>query len=227
MTDKEEKSELPAPSPKGDGALRQKSKLFPIESISQNIPAEEMLNDLQEQLNALALPKSTFDELNAPTKSQRDIRERLKGLALPKSALDQFNAEMKPQRDLQAQLKGLALPKSAFDQFNAATKSERNIQKQLTALAPPKNPFTKLESAMKPQKIFQEQLTEIKEPSKLGKLIRKRRGINGMNQQQLADLAGVGRRFLSELENGKQSLEFGKVLRVASAIGIDLLAKQR
>ena len=77
MTDKEEKSELTAPSPKGDGALRQKSKLFPIESIPQNITAEEMLNDLQEQLKGLALPKSAFDQFNAATKSERDIQKQL------------------------------------------------------------------------------------------------------------------------------------------------------
>ena len=156
MTDKEEKSSIPAPSPKGDEALRQKSKLFPLESVRQNIPAEEMPNDLQEQLKALALPKSAFDELNAAMKPQKDLQEKLKALATSRK-----------------------------------------------------------------------QLTEIKETHELGKLIRKRRGNNGMNQQQLADLAGVGRRFLSELENGKQSLEFGKVLRVVSAVGIDLLAKQR
>jgi HTH-type transcriptional regulator/antitoxin HipB len=42
-----------------------------------------------------------------------------------------------------------------------------------------------------------------------------------------ADLVGVGRRFISELENGKATLELGKVLQVASATGIDLLARRR
>ena len=56
------------------------------------------------------------------------------------------------------------------------------------------------------------------------KAVRQRRGLT---QQQLADAAGVGRRFLSELENGKPTLEFDKVLKTAIAVGIDLLARPR
>ena len=67
----------------------------------------------------------------------------------------------------------------------------------------------------------------ISTPSDLGKIIYDARKKQGFNQQQFADLAGVGRRFLSELENGKQSLEFGKVLIVAAAAGIDLVANKR
>lgn len=58
----------------------------------------------------------------------------------------------------------------------------------------------------------------------LGQLVRHAREQRKMSQQDFADLAGVGRRFLSELENGKTTLEFDKVVQVASAAGIDLLA---
>lgn len=58
----------------------------------------------------------------------------------------------------------------------------------------------------------------------LGAMIKAVRQAQGRTQQQFADLAGVGRRFLSELENGKPTLEFGKVLMVAAAAGIDLVA---
>lgn len=61
----------------------------------------------------------------------------------------------------------------------------------------------------------------------LAPLIRKARKAMRMNQQQFADAAGVGRRFLSELENGKSSLEFDKVLACALAAGIDIVAKPR
>jgi y4mF family transcriptional regulator len=61
----------------------------------------------------------------------------------------------------------------------------------------------------------------------LGRLVRTARERMGLNQQQLADLAGVGRRFLSELENGKSTSEFGLVLRVCQAAGIDVVAKSR
>lgn len=61
----------------------------------------------------------------------------------------------------------------------------------------------------------------------LGPLIRKARKRMKMNQQAFSDYAGVGRRFLSELENGKPSLEFDKVLVCARAAGIDITAEPR
>ncbi|CAN7711374.1 MULTISPECIES: helix-turn-helix transcriptional regulator [unclassified Aminobacter] len=68
---------------------------------------------------------------------------------------------------------------------------------------------------------------EIVSPSDLGLLVRRARETRHLSQQSFADLAGVGRRFLSELENGKPTLELGKVLKVVRAAGISLLARQR
>ena len=51
----------------------------------------------------------------------------------------------------------------------------------------------------------------------LGQLVRDARVQRKLSQQAFADLVGVGRRFISELENGKATLEFDKVLLVASA----------
>jgi transcriptional regulator with XRE-family HTH domain len=48
----------------------------------------------------------------------------------------------------------------------------------------------------------------------------------GHTQQKFADLVGVGRRFLSELEAGKPTLEVGKVLQVASAAGVSILVRE-
>jgi y4mF family transcriptional regulator len=61
----------------------------------------------------------------------------------------------------------------------------------------------------------------------LGECIKAARKAKKLNQQEIADLAGVGRRFISELENGKPSLEFDKVINVANATGIDLFSKPR
>ena len=61
----------------------------------------------------------------------------------------------------------------------------------------------------------------------MGRLIREAREQRKLSQQAFADLVGVGRRFISELENGKATLEFDKVLQVASASGIDVLARRR
>ena len=69
--------------------------------------------------------------------------------------------------------------------------------------------------------------TPIFAPDDLGNLVRKAREDIKLSQQGFADLAGVGRRFVSELENGKPTLELGKVLKVAHAAGISLFAKPR
>ncbi|MRX33955.1 helix-turn-helix transcriptional regulator [Aminobacter sp. MDW-2] len=68
---------------------------------------------------------------------------------------------------------------------------------------------------------------EVVSPSDLGLLVRRARETRHLSQQSFADLAGVGRRFLSELENGKPTLELGKVLKVARTAGISLFARQR
>jgi len=68
---------------------------------------------------------------------------------------------------------------------------------------------------------------EIVSPSNIGLLVRRARETRHLSQQSFADLAGVGRRFLSELENGKPTLELGKVLKVARTAGIELFARQR
>jgi y4mF family transcriptional regulator len=56
----------------------------------------------------------------------------------------------------------------------------------------------------------------------IGRQVRDARNAMGMTQQRFADLAGVGRRFLIELEHGKPGLKIGLVLDVCKAAGIRL-----
>lgn len=61
----------------------------------------------------------------------------------------------------------------------------------------------------------------------LGPIIRNARKRMKLSQDEFATYAGVGRRFLSELEGGKSSVEFDKVLACARAAGIDIFARPR
>lgn len=63
--------------------------------------------------------------------------------------------------------------------------------------------------------------------AELGVLVRRARKAMKMNQSEFAAHAGVGRRFVSELEGGKASLEFDRVMACAGAAGIDLTARAR
>ena len=54
----------------------------------------------------------------------------------------------------------------------------------------------------------------------IGREIRKQRRRHGLRQAELAALSGVGTRFVSDLENGKASLEIGRVIRVLNTVGL-------
>jgi y4mF family transcriptional regulator len=69
--------------------------------------------------------------------------------------------------------------------------------------------------------------TDIHTTADLGQLVRRARENKGLTQQEFADLTGVGRRFVSELENGKPTIEFGKALKVALGAGISIHGRQR
>lgn len=69
--------------------------------------------------------------------------------------------------------------------------------------------------------------TKVRTPADLGKLIRLRRRDVGLTQAQLAQLAGVGNRFLSELERGKPTAAVGLVLQVASVLGLEIFLAPR
>jgi y4mF family transcriptional regulator len=57
---------------------------------------------------------------------------------------------------------------------------------------------------------------------RIGAVVRKVRLAQGLRQDQLAAAAGVGVRFLVELERGKPTVRLGKVLAVLDALGCRL-----
>ncbi|MDR1275989.1 MAG: helix-turn-helix transcriptional regulator [Candidatus Accumulibacter sp.] len=62
-------------------------------------------------------------------------------------------------------------------------------------------------------------MVRIDTPSDLGAAIRKARKALSLTQPQLALVAGVGVRFIVELEAGKPGVRFEKVLRVLKVLG--------
>ena len=69
--------------------------------------------------------------------------------------------------------------------------------------------------------------TSIRRVADVGTHVREARKAMKLSQQSFADLAGVGRRFVSELESGKGSVEFERVLKVCQAAGVDIFAMPR
>lgn len=63
--------------------------------------------------------------------------------------------------------------------------------------------------------------------SDLGRIIRAKRKSDGKRQVDLAKKSGVGTRFISDLENGKKTIEMGKVFLVLEALEIQLLTRPK
>jgi y4mF family transcriptional regulator len=61
----------------------------------------------------------------------------------------------------------------------------------------------------------------------IGRTVRDTRKSMGLRQESLAAAAGVGLRFLVELERGKPSVRLDKMLAVLDALGLELEVKPR
>lgn len=57
----------------------------------------------------------------------------------------------------------------------------------------------------------------------LGQAVRSKRKQDGLTQQDLAAIANVGVRFVSDLENGKATVQLESVMAVLQALGLQLL----
>lgn len=69
-------------------------------------------------------------------------------------------------------------------------------------------------------------LVTVRRVSDLGHAIAKRRKAMGLNLIEAAGLCAVGTRFLFDLEHGKESIEFGRTIKVANRFGIRLMFEQ-
>ena len=64
-------------------------------------------------------------------------------------------------------------------------------------------------------------------PHEFGQLVRDRRRALSLSQSALADVVGVNRRVIGELERGKPSVQLSIALRVAAALGLDVALRTR
>ena len=56
----------------------------------------------------------------------------------------------------------------------------------------------------------------------IGSLVRETRKLHGLTQSDLALVCGSGKRFIVDLEKGKPTCEFAKVLNVLQMLGIQI-----
>ena len=68
---------------------------------------------------------------------------------------------------------------------------------------------------------------KINSVEEFGMMIRKRRKKLGYTQKYISDFSGISVTFISDLENGKKTIELGKALLIANLLGLDLELNER
>jgi transcriptional regulator with XRE-family HTH domain len=69
---------------------------------------------------------------------------------------------------------------------------------------------------------------QVRSPGELGRQIRQRRKDVGLTAERTASLAGVSRRLLLELEQGKRpNVGLAHVLRILELLGVDVVLSPR
>lgn len=61
----------------------------------------------------------------------------------------------------------------------------------------------------------------------LGLIVAAKRKAQGLTQTELAGLSQTGTRFISDLENGKGTVQFDKVMHILHMLGLDVMIVDR
>jgi HTH-type transcriptional regulator / antitoxin HipB len=70
-------------------------------------------------------------------------------------------------------------------------------------------------------------MTPINDLAQLALVLRARRAELRLTQEQVADVTGLNRRVIGELERGRISPRFDTVQRIANALGLDVELRPR
>lgn len=62
--------------------------------------------------------------------------------------------------------------------------------------------------------------------AELGSLVRQVRKTQGLTQADVAGLAGLGNRFIIDVERGKETVQMQKVLEILKLLGLELVVKR-
>ena len=71
------------------------------------------------------------------------------------------------------------------------------------------------------------QSLKIKSAADLGNFLRQFREAQKMTQADILGLANTGNRFIVELENGKPTVQFQKVLDVLDVLGLEIVIQKK
>jgi y4mF family transcriptional regulator len=69
--------------------------------------------------------------------------------------------------------------------------------------------------------------SKIRSTKELGDFLQAYRKSHKLTQADISGLANTGNRFIGELENGKDTVQFKKVLDVISVLGLELIITKK
>jgi len=67
----------------------------------------------------------------------------------------------------------------------------------------------------------------IRNASELGIALKNRRKSLGFTQTDISERSGLSASFISEVENGKETAELGKVILLISILGLNIFIEER
>ena len=70
-------------------------------------------------------------------------------------------------------------------------------------------------------------MTKVYSVQDVGNVVRSARKDAGLTQRELASACGCGVRFISDLENGKQTIEMGRAIRIMNTLSLDVEVSAR
>ncbi|MGV8893662.1 MAG: helix-turn-helix domain-containing protein [Burkholderiaceae bacterium] len=70
-------------------------------------------------------------------------------------------------------------------------------------------------------------LSVVRSVAEIGDLIAATRRAQGLTQGDVAGLAGLGNRFLVDLEHGKATIQAQKMLEVLALLGLELVVRKK
>jgi len=186
-------------------ALKSASETFKMSELSALTQAVKSLQSID--VSALKSPSKTFkmSEISALTQAVK-----------PLQGIDMSVLKLAGETVKMPELSALRNIQKTIESINTS-----DLGVNATALRPTRH-RRKMLPSMK-----QEPSNLVASVQDIGLKVRASRKTMGMTQKNFADLAGVGRRFVSELERGKSTLEFDRVLKVCTAAGIDIFATSR
>ena len=68
---------------------------------------------------------------------------------------------------------------------------------------------------------------KVTDSSSFGTAIRNKRKKLGYTQKYISEFTGISVSFLSDLENGKKTIELDKALKIANLLGLDVEMNER